>query len=169
MADFDPIFRWIEQGAVSTFLRESAVAFPLIVVLHTIGMGVLAGGGAAIDLRLLGVARQVPIAPLRRFLPLLWSALALNIGSGLLLLAAYPTKALTNPVFYVKMTLLALAVWVQATIAARTLTPDAPDTVSPSARRLAALSIFLWLAAITAGRLLAYTHTRMLVDLKAGF
>ena len=67
------------------------------------------------------------------------------------------------------MTLLALAVWVQATIAARTLTPDAPDTVSPSARRLAALSIFLWLAAITAGRLLAYTHTRMLVDLKAGF
>jgi hypothetical protein len=40
---------------------------------------------------------------------------------------------------------------------------------SPLARRLAGLSLFLWLAAITAGRLLAYTHTRLLVDLKAHF
>jgi hypothetical protein len=169
MDGFDPVFRWIEQGAVSTFLRESAVAFPLIVVLHTIGMGFLAGGGAAIDLRLLGLAPQVPIVALRRFLPLLWTALAVNVTSGLLLLTAYPTKALTNPVFYLKMTLLAGAVWTLAAIRQKALGPSAPDTASPLGRRLAALSLVLWIAAITAGRLLAYTHTRLLVDLKAHF
>ncbi|MGZ3273609.1 MAG: DUF6644 family protein [Caulobacteraceae bacterium] len=169
MADFDPIFRWIEQGAPSTFLRESAVAFPLIVTLHTIGMGFLAGGGAVIDLRLLGLARQVPIAALRRFLPVLWAALAINVASGLLLLTAYPTKALTNPVFYLKMTLLAAAVWCLFAIRSESLSPTSASTPSPLGRRLAGWSLFLWLAAITAGRLLAYTHTRLLVDLKAHF
>jgi len=169
VGEFDPIFRWIEHGAVSQYLRESAVAFPLIVVLHTLGMGFLAGGGAVIDLRLLGLAKQVPIAALRRFLPVLWTALGVNVTSGLLLLTAYPTKALTNPVFYLKMSLLAGAVWTLAAIRSEALAPSAPDAASPLARRLAGLSLFLWLAAITAGRLLAYTHTRLLVDLKAHF
>lgn len=168
-AGFDPVFRWIEQGAPSTYLREDAVAFPLIVTLHTIGMGFLAGGAAVIDLRLLGVAPQIPIAPLRRLMPVLWTALALNVASGLLLLTAYPTKALTNPVFYVKLTLLALAVWTLVAIRGRALLPSVPTDASPRLKRLAALSLVLWLAAITAGRLLAYTHTRLLVDLKAHF
>lgn len=169
MIEFDPIFRWIEDGALSTFLRESAYAFPLIVVLHTLGMGVLAGGGALIDLRLLGLARQVPLAPLRRFLPLLWAALAVNVVSGLLLLAAYPTKALTNPVFYTKMTLLAGAVWTLFALRGEALAPTTPETASLRARRLAALSLLLWAATITAGRLLAYTHTRVLVDIRSNY
>jgi hypothetical protein len=44
-----------------------------------------------------------------RFLPLLWLAFAINVISGILLLIAYPTKALTNPLFYVKLCLVALA------------------------------------------------------------
>lgn len=166
---FDPVFRWIEQGGVSTYLREDAVAFPLIVTLHTIGMGFLAGGAAVIDLRLLGFAPQIPIAALRRFLPVLWTALALNLVSGLLLLTAYPTKALTNPVFYAKLTLLALAVWTLVAIRGQALVSAAPPHASHRLKRLAALSLLLWPAAITAGRLLAYTHTRLLVDLKAHF
>ena len=133
MGEFDPIFRWIEHGAVSQYLRESAVAFPLVVVLHTLGMGFLAGGSGVIDLRLLGVAKQVPIAALRRFLPVLWAALGVNVTSGMLLLTAYPTKALTNPVFYLKMSLLAGAVWTLAAIRAEALQPSAPDAASPLA------------------------------------
>jgi hypothetical protein len=67
------------------------------------------------------------------------------------------------------MTLLAAAVWTLAAIRNKALAPSAPDTASPFIRRLAVISLVLWLAAITAGRLLAYTHTRMLVDLKAHF
>ena len=34
VTEFDPIFRWIEHGAVSTFLRKSDYAFPFILVLN---------------------------------------------------------------------------------------------------------------------------------------
>ena len=46
---------------------------------------------------------------MRRFLPVLWAGFWLNAASGLLLLIGYPTKALTNPVFYLKLTLIAVA------------------------------------------------------------
>ena len=53
--------------------------------------------------------RSVPLGELRRFLPILWAGFWLNAVSGVLLLIGYPTKALTNPVFYLKLTLIAVA------------------------------------------------------------
>ena len=84
-------------------------AFPGILVLHAIGMGFAVGVSAALDLRILGVAPRVPLAEMRRFLPFLWAGFWLNAASGLLLLIGYPTKALTNPVFYLKLTLIGVA------------------------------------------------------------
>jgi len=91
-----------------------------------------------------------------RFLPLLWLAFAMNAVSGVLLLIAYPTKALTNPVFYVKVCLIALAVWLVYRIGVVRL--RAPDVDQKRAKVLAAASLASWIALITAGRLLAYTH-----------
>ena len=79
-----------------------------MLVLHAIGMGFAAGISVAFDLRVLGVASQVPFAAMRRFFPVLWAGFWLNAASGVLLLAAYPTKALTNPVFYLKLVLIAV-------------------------------------------------------------
>jgi hypothetical protein len=91
--------------------------------------------------------------------------------SGVLLLIAYPTKALTNPVFYVKLSLLALAVWLVARIGRTVLrAPDASGDASalpPNARWLAAASLAAWVALITAGRLLAYTHKWELLGVPA--
>jgi hypothetical protein len=47
--------------------------------------------------------------------------------------------------------------------------PPEGEPMPAAAKRLAAASLILWLAAITAGRLLAYTYTRLLVDLRAHF
>ena len=57
---------WLEATALSTWLRESVslLAFPFVLVLHTVGMGFLAGANAAIDLRILGVAAGVPLRPM---------------------------------------------------------------------------------------------------------
>src|SRR5688572_13837387 len=103
---------WLEATALSTWLRESLslLAFPFVLVLHTVGMGFLAGANAAIDLRILGVASGVPLQPMERFFPVMWAAFAVNAVSGVLLLIAYPAKALTNPLFYCKLLLVALAV-----------------------------------------------------------
>src|SRR5215475_15505673 len=157
----DAFFAFVEGSELASWVRGESIewtfVFPVVVTLHTIGMGFLAGGSAAIDLRILGLAPHMPLKLMRRFLPLLWLAFAVNAVSGILLLIAYPTKALTNPVFYVKLCLIALAVWLVYRIGATVL--HAPDVrVTAKARMLAAASLASWIALIIAGRLLAYTH-----------
>src|SRR5438034_10496776 len=110
-----PLFlQTIEDTGLSTWLRESEspFAFYFVLLFHTFGLALLVGANAVLDLRLLGVQREIPLAPLKRLFGIMWSGFAINAASGVLLLIAYPTKALTNPVFYTKLTLIALAVWV---------------------------------------------------------
>jgi hypothetical protein len=171
----DPYLAFIEGSELSNWIRgsESLFAFPAIITLHTIGMGFLAGGSAAIDLRILGFAPGISLRALGRFLPLLWLAFAVNAVSGVLLLIAYPTKALTNPVFYVKVCLIALAVWLVYLIGRTVLrAPGAGQGAVPAplpkhARLLAFTSLAAWIALITAGRLLAYTHKWELLGVPA--
>jgi hypothetical protein len=171
----DPFLAFIEGGALSNWIRgsESLLAFLAIITLHTMGMAFLAGGSAAIDLRILGFAPGLSLKAMGRFLPLLWLAFAVNAVSGVLLLAAYPTKALTNPVFYAKLCLIALAVGLVYRIGATVLqAPEAgqdalPDPSLKHARRLAIISLAAWIALIAAGRLLAYTHRWELLGVPA--
>src|SRR4029450_7493074 len=109
---------WLEATAFSTWMRESPsmLAFPAILCCHTIGMGIAAGINGAIALRILGVGRDVPLAELKPFLPMMWFGFWLNAVSGVALLIAYPTKALTNPVFHLKLVLIALAMILQRMI-----------------------------------------------------
>ena len=122
-----------------------------------------------IDLRILGVAPHVPLKSMGRFLPVLWLAFSVNAACGTLLLIAYPTKALTNPVFYIKLCLIALAVIVVYRIG--TVVLRAPDVdqkpVAAKARTLAVVSLMTWIGLITAGRLLAYTHKWELLGIRA--
>lgn len=136
-------------------------AFPGILAAHTVGLGLLAGLNAALDLRLLGVARSIPPAAFLRFVPVMWVGLWVNVLSGIAVLLAYPTKALTNPVFYLKLGLIAAALVVLRILLRRT---NAEQTAVGTTKMLAAASLVGWAAAITTGRLLAYTCTRLTVD-----
>jgi hypothetical protein len=63
------IFAWIETSALSVWVRESPslLAFPTVLIFHTIGMAFLAGGNIAVDLRVLGFAARVPLSMMERF------------------------------------------------------------------------------------------------------
>ena len=171
--NIDPFLAWVESTALSQWVigSPSMFAFPGILTLHAIGMGFAAGISAAIDLRILGVAPKVPLRELRRFLPILWAGFWLNAVSGVLLLIGYPTKALTNPVFYLKLTLIAVAMMLVVRISRQVFATgggeslnslDPPDPpISPRLRNLAIASLICWAGAITAGRLLAYTYHRL--------
>jgi hypothetical protein len=107
----------------------------------------------------------VPLKEMKRFIPVMWFGFWLNAISGVALLIAYPTKALTNPVFYLKLGLIAIAVWLAALICARLFGDSTSSDGVPSGvvKRLAAASLVCWAGAITAGRLLAYTYTRLMM------
>ena len=161
-------FRWLEATPLSIWTRESTsvLAFPAILSAHAIGMGLAAGVGGVIALRLLGAAHTIPVGPLRSFVPVLWIGFWINASSGVLLLVAYPTKGLTNPVFYVKLACIAIAMTTFVAIRRR-LDVHAPasDAVATGPLRwLAIVSLVAWVSAIFAGRLLAYTYHRLLVD-----
>jgi len=104
-------------------------------------------------LHLLGVGPDIPTRELRRFAAVVWFGFAINAASGVMLLIAYPTKALTNPVFYLKLTLIALGVWLVGRIRER---------VESFPKGLAVASLVCWGGAITAGRLLAYTYRHLM-------
>lgn len=170
----DAVFAWVEASSLSTWIREADTifAFQGILVLHALGMGFLAGGNAAIDLRILGVARRVPLGSMAGFYPLLWISFAASLVSGLLLLIAYPTKALTNPLFYVKLACIALAIGLMPVIRRRLLSdsPAVQESLPSRARMLAAISLLLWIGVIGAGRLLAYTYSRLMAySIPTGF
>ena len=189
---FDPFFTWLESTAFSVWMRESpsVFAFPIILAVHTIGLGLIAGISVALDLRILGVASRIPAAEFRRFWPLMWVGLWLNVISGLALIAAYPTKALTNPLFYIKLGFVAAALLILRSVRKVVTTPEyLPSSVDgghPQSvaavhvrpvddvvmaipplqlpKRLAVASLVCWAGAIAAGRFLAYTYVRLMVD-----
>ena len=119
-------------------------------------MGLVVGINAGIDLRILGMAPAIPLAPLERFFPVFWVGFWVNAVTGTILLAADASTKAANPDFYVKMVFIALAlinVRMQRTTTFRLLDKRPLTTMD---KVLAVTSIFFWLGAITAGRLMAY-------------
>jgi hypothetical protein len=146
---------WLEATALATWTRESPSlwAYPTILTLHTVGLGIVVGAGAVVDFRLLGFARRIPppsLLPLFRFM--LWGFL-LNAATGIILFMSEATTKSTQPIFYVKLLLIGLALWITDRIR-RGL--GGIGAGAAGQQRLAVLSLLLWTGAITAGRLMAY-------------
>jgi len=158
-----PLFlETIEETGVSTWLRESEspFAFYFILLFHTFGLALLVCANSVVDLRLLGVAPGIPLAPLKRLFRIMWIGFTVNAVTGVLLVFAYPTKQLTNLDFYIKLAIIGFAVWVMHKMKTQVF-DDASLSEADMMERGAALakwSLVLWFGAIAAGRLLAYTY-----------
>jgi hypothetical protein len=165
--NLDPFFLALESSALSTWIRESPslLSLPGILTVHTLAMGFLAGTSLVVALRLLGVARAIPVSAMERFFPVIWLAFWINLATGVLLLIGYPTKALTNPMFYIKLAIIAVAVTLIPRIRMVVVITDnfGVRRVARKTTLLAVTSVVLWAGAIVVGRLLPYTYHRLLV------
>ena len=150
----------IEQSDLTQWIRgtESIFGYPGVLLLHTIGMGVVVGISACIDLRILGFAPALRLSGMAKFLPTLWLGFWLSTITGLILLAIDLTKKLGSPDFYIKMACIALAVVTLRMLKEQVFGEPSADDRPPSgkARILALTSLAGWLGAIVSGRLLAY-------------
>lgn len=150
---------WLESTALATWVRESSSlwAYPGVISLHAVGLAVMVGLSTMIDLRLLGFAPGLPLAAMRSLNRWIWIGFSVNAVSGLALLIASATAMMTNPLFYAKMGLIALSMTIVVLINRAAFPPGAPShRVTPRARTLAVISLVLWAATITTGRLTAY-------------
>jgi hypothetical protein len=156
---------WLEQSSLSSWIRESPSvwAYPTILFLHTLGLGLLVGASMVVDLRMLGYSRDLPLDPIKKFFPVMWFGFWINALSGVLLVMIDATSLLTNPLFYVKLGFIAIAV-VSGRLIAKEILAAPVGGNQPgwmSSKMLAGTSLICWIGAITAGRLTAYvfSHT----------
>jgi hypothetical protein len=150
----------LEQSALCSWIRESTslFAFAGILLFHTIGMALVVGVNAGLNLRILGFAPALPLAPLDKFFPVLWIGFWINAATGTLLLAADASTKLANPDFYVKLVFIALALINLRMIRNRVFRDPHVDKrpLTTNDKVLAVTSLLFWFGAITCGRLLAY-------------
>src|SRR6188768_2489342 len=91
------------------WLASNAVAYPALEVLHITGIALLVGNLVLLELRVWGLAPELPLRPLARLsLTLALSGFGLLAVSGSLMFAANPGDMLANRAFVIKMGLIAL-------------------------------------------------------------
>lgn len=155
----DALLAALGDTGVASFLRGSRYAYPLVNAAHILGLALLVGSIAALDARILGFARVVSLDHAARLLlPFTIGGLVLALVTGAALFIVKPGEYAANPVFLVKLGLLALALANAAWLRLRTDWAVAlgAGPVAPGVRASAALSLLLWVAVLVAGRMIAF-------------
>jgi hypothetical protein len=150
---------WLESSPLAVWVHESPSvwALPTVLTLHTMGMALLVGASWVLDLRLLGISRNVPLSAFHWVFRAVTIGLIVNLVTGVLLFAARATTWVTAIPFLIKMCLVIASAATLVPLRSYVFRSDpAQREDSGSARLLAIASILAWSGAITAGRLLAY-------------
>ncbi len=152
---------WLESSGLGEMMRRSAWMYPIVEIVHIVGFVILVGAVVMFDLRVLGLGRGLPVTVLAgHLLRWSWGGLALVVPAGLMMFTAHATEFATNPAFLLKLALLTAAA---VNVAFFHLVPyrsvgdwDVAGKAPGAARAGAVLSIAIWIAVITCGRLIAY-------------
>jgi hypothetical protein len=154
---------WLEKTPLSAAIQNIGWVIPISQTVHILALAVVLSSIVFLDVRLLGLgSRRVAVPALaKHFLPPVWIAVALMAFTGVILIIGEPRRDLLNPVFQIKMLLLACALgvtfFVQSRIAAD---PRAwgEGTAAPAwpVRIAAAASLVIWLGIAVCGRFIAY-------------
>ena len=149
---------WLQDLPLSMWIAgsESLLSFPLILFLHSIGMGLSAGSAFVICMRLVGVGRPLPVSSLRVFFKIFWGGFFLNLVTGSLLFAAHATTTGFIPMYYLKLALIAAGMVLSLPMRKFVDGQTSDDAIPSRVKGLAALSLLVWVAVITTGRLIAY-------------
>ena len=162
MEEAGGLLGWLAATELSQAMRTSLWLYPIVEIFHILGFVILVGSVAMFDLRVLGWSRLLPVQGLgRHLLPWSMGALALIVPAGLLMFSAHPHEFVENPIFLLKLALIAVA-GVNAVLfhtgIYRSVARWGVGVTAPLQARLHALaSLAIWIAVITCGRLLAYT------------
>lgn len=156
----------LQASGVANRIRDSLYLFPLIESTHVIGLTMVFGTIAIIDLRLLGIASTR--RPFTRIaddiLRWTWAAFALTVATGLLMFITNAGVYYHNFFFRTKMALLLLAginMMLFELTAGRSVHRWDKDRAAPLAgKTIAAVSLVLWIAIIFMGRWIGFTTSR---------
>jgi hypothetical protein len=151
---------WLEGTEISQWVQASDWGYPIILCLHSVGMGLVVGLILVLNLRVLGYAKAIPLSSFQGLLTVAWLGFAVNAGSGMLLFMANATRLIANWTFQLKLALIVLGglcIWSLWRLLKRNADIFRGTGATTGRMKVqAVITILLWLGAITSGRYIAY-------------
>jgi hypothetical protein len=151
---------WLKTTSISYAVLNYPWVWPTAETLHFIGMSVLVGTIGLLDLRMLGVAKRIPVGPLHDLVPWGIAGFIVNLVTGFLFFAGDPSQYIGNIAFYWKMAFIAiaginiLAFYMLVYDKVARLGPG--DDCPTSAKVIGALSLICWAGVMYFGRMLPF-------------
>ena len=131
----------------------SSWAYPVLEIVHIVGIAMLLGNLVLLELRVFGRGRNLPVADLARLsLGVALVGFSLAALSGGVMFATRPLELLSNRAFTLKMVLLLTAACNAAWFHGR----QSLDKLDLTARALMVVSTLIWIAIVACGRWIAY-------------
>ena len=144
---------------VATFMRTKW-GWPAAESVHFLGLALLIGSIGVFDLRLLGMAKRIPIGALHKLVPWALTGFAVTVVTGVPFLMTEPDQYIYNPSFQLKVLFILIAglnaLTFYLTCFRRATAPDAPADAPRTAKFIAAASLTLWIGVIVLGRLITF-------------
>ena len=147
---------------ISVIMVNSPWAWPAAETVHFLGLSLSFGVLLAVNLRILGVMRQVPFGDVHRLLP--WGMLGFgaNLITGMLFFVGQPRQYIGSAPFYWKVVFLMIAGanFLYLTVFKKAWAAGADSSVEWDAsladKAMAVTSLFAWLAVLYGGRMLPF-------------
>jgi hypothetical protein len=151
---------WLADTWLSAFATGQPWVWPTLETLHFLGLALMVATIGALDLRLLGVARRLPLAPFERLVPWGVAGFILNTITGIVFFAGAPYQYIYNVAFQWKAIFIALAgvniLVFYSRLAARTWAVPAGAHAPIGARIVGGVSLFLWIGVMYWGRMITF-------------
>ncbi len=159
----DAIVQAIIGSPINEWILSSYWLWPLLEILHFIGLSLLLGSMLIVDLRLAGFLRQIDIMSTHRLLPWAIIGFGVNLVTGALFFLGDPGRYSVNIGFQVKMVLIVIAginaIWFFRTINPHISDWDPNGDTSVQAKLVAYVSLGSWFGVLLLGRLIPYIGT----------
>jgi hypothetical protein len=151
---------WLESTGYSEWILTSTVGWPLMLTIHAIGIAIIVGVVFSLNLRVLGFYNTIPYTSLHRLMSIAWIGIVLNIITGLSIFMTMATMYVTSLPFLVKITFIILGIanlhYMQKVLKRDAATWQSTGKVPQIGFVLAGSSLFFWIVAVVAGRMIAY-------------
>lgn len=163
-----PLGGWLQAFGgwlATTWLHDFATVYrwtwPAMETIHFLALGVLVGTIGVLDLRLIGFAKRLPLAPLQALVPWGVGAFSVNVLTGIVFIAGTPYQYFYNFAFQMKVLCMAVAglnilVFYAGGVARRTFLVGAGEAVPLAGRITGFVSLFMWVGVMYWGRMLTF-------------
>lgn len=153
----------LEGTAINHWVISSAWVWPIMEILHFVGLSLLLGAMLVVDLRLAGFFRQINIVATHKLLPFAILGFGINLITGILFVFGDPGRYTANIGFRWKMVLVLIAglnalwFWIKINPVMKSWAADADPPAL--AKVIAWVSLGTWFGVLLLGRLIPYIGT----------